>query len=158
MTRDLDNMARLVSQSGGRIMADESFIDKASLEQLIRKRACTGVNVRISKCGGLVASLKRAREALSAGLNLQLGCQVGESSLLSAAQLILAACVRPVQYFEGCFGLHLLREDPSVPVLQFGYGGKPPELDGRPGLGVHVKETALGRWVTRSATIGSPAN
>ena len=155
---DLDSMTRLVSQSGVRIMADESFRDRASLEQLIRQRACTGVNVRISKCGGLVASFKRAQEALSAGLNVQLGCQVGESSLLSAAQLILAACVQPVQYFEGCFGLHLLREDPSVPILQFGYGGKPPKLDGRPGLGVQVNETALDRWVTRSATIGSPAN
>lgn len=151
---DLDGLARLVSQSRAGIMADESFSDGESLKHLINRRACTGVNVRISKCGGLVASVKRAREALSAGLEVQIGCQVGESSLLSAAQLILAACVQPVRYFEGCFGLHLLREDPSIPVLQFGYGGRPPKLEVRPGLGAQVNEAVLGRWATRSARVG----
>ncbi|MEA3412327.1 MAG: enolase C-terminal domain-like protein [Pseudomonadota bacterium] len=155
---DLDGLSRLVSQSGVGIMADESFSDGESLRQLVKRRACTGVNVRISKCGGLVASVKRAREALGAGLDVQLGCQVGESSLLSAAQLTFTACVHPVKYVEGCFGLRLLREDPSRPVLQFGYGGRPPKLGIRPGLGVQVNETALGRWVTRSATIGPPTN
>ena len=115
---DLDGLARLVDQSGVGIMVDESLTDGESLQQLIKRRACTGVNVRISKCGGLVASIKRAREALAAGLEVQLGCQVGESSLLSAAQLIFAACVEPVRYFEGCFGLHLLREDPSTSTLR----------------------------------------
>jgi len=152
---DLDGLARLVNQSGVGIMVDESLTDGASLKQLIARRACTGANVRISKCGGLVASIKRAREALGAGLDVQLGCQVGESSLLSAAQLILAACVAPVRYFEGCFGLHLLREDPSTPLLQFGYGGRPPRIEARAGLGIQVNESVLARWVTHSATIGS---
>jgi len=152
---DFDGLARLVSESGAGIMVDESLSDAESLKRLIERRACTGVNVRISKCGGLVASVKRAREALSAGLDVQLGCQVGESSLLSAAQLALAACVQPVKYFEGCFGLHLLREDPSTPVLQFGYGGRPPDLKVRPGLGVQVDEAVLGRWVERSVVIRS---
>ena len=91
-----------------------------SLQRLIDARACTAANVRTSKCGGLVAAFNRAREALAAGLTLQLGCQVGESSLLSAAHLRLA---QAVTYAERCFGLFLLREDRAVPLLQFGYGG-----------------------------------
>jgi hypothetical protein len=58
---------------------------------------------------------------------LQLGCQAGESSLLSAAHLTLLSPLGPgVRYSEGCFGRHLLREDPVSPLVQFGYGGRPP--------------------------------
>ena len=146
---DFDGLSRLVRESGVGIMVDESFSDQDSLNRLVAERACTGVNVRISKCGGLVASVKRAREALKAGLDVQLGCQVGESSLLSAAQLLFAKCVHPVKFFEGCFGLHLLREDPVLPVLQFGRGGRPPRLPDGPGLGVGMDENVLERWTIR---------
>jgi hypothetical protein len=74
------------------------------------------------------------------------GCQVGETSLLSAAQLTLIAAVKKVTYGEGCFGLHLLKEDPVEPLMQFGYGGRPPQLPERPGLGVKVNEAMLSQW------------
>ena len=119
------------------VMADESLNNSASLRRLVQAKSCTAVNVRISKCGGLIAATNRAREALVAGLTLQLGCQVGESSLLSAAHLRLAQAVQPVTYAEGCFGRFLLREDPALPVLQFGYGGRPPQVSGGHGAGRH---------------------
>lgn len=150
---DFDGLSRLVRESGVGIMADESFSSQDSLNRLIAEKACTGVNVRISKCGGLVASIKRAREAHRAGLDVQLGCQVGESSLLSAAQLLFAKCVHPVKFFEGCFGLYLLREDPVLPVLQFGYGGRPPRLPDGPGLGVVVDEEVLDQWSSRTEEV-----
>ena len=109
--------------------------------------------MRISKCGGLVAAYNRARQALEAGLTLQLGCQVGESSLLSAAHLRLAQAVQPVTYAEGCFGRFLLREDPAVPLLQFGYGGRPPPVLQGPGLGVSIDEAVLQRWTAERAHI-----
>ena len=90
---------------------------------------------------------------MSAGLTLQLGCQVGESSLLSAAHLRLAQAAQPVTYAEGCFGLFLLREDPATPLLQFGYGGRPPQLPESPGLGVTLDEDILRRWTVERALI-----
>ena len=48
---DVEGMARLTAETGRAVMADESFHDAASLERLIAARACTGVNVRIAKCG-----------------------------------------------------------------------------------------------------------
>jgi muconate cycloisomerase len=93
------------------------------------------VNARISKCGGLIATLARCREALDAGLDVQLGCQVGESSLLSSAQLLLASALLRVRWAEGCFGLHLLREDPGFPRLEIGFAGRPPARPGAWGLG-----------------------
>ena len=150
---DIAGLARLVRETGLGVMADESLNDAGSLETLIAVKACTAVNVRISKCGGLMASYNRCRRALEAGLTVQVGCQVGESSLLSAAQLILIAAVGRVTYGEGCFGRHLLRHDPAVPLLQFGYGGRPPERRPGPGLGVSVDENRLRPFVGRSLTM-----
>ncbi|CAG0974807.1 muconate cycloisomerase [Geobacteraceae bacterium] len=150
---DLAGLARLVRETGLGVMADESLTDAESLETLIAEKACTAVNVRISKCGGLLASYNRCRRALEAGLTVQIGCQVGESSLLSAAQLILIAAVGQVTYGEGCFGRHLLRHDPAVPLLQFGYGGRPPERPSDAGLGVSMNEDRLRPFVSRSVIV-----
>jgi muconate cycloisomerase len=146
---DLAGLARLRAETGLGVMADESLTTRASLAELIVGSACTAVNVRISKCGGLLAALARCQEALAAGLDLQLGCQVGESSLLSSAQLLLAAAVGRVRHAEGCFGRRLLRVDPASPVLQFGFGGRPPVLPAGPGLGVTLDEEKLAPFVTR---------
>jgi muconate cycloisomerase len=146
---DHEGLAQLCSRTGLCVMADESFTTRESLAELIARRACTAVNARISKCGGLVATRARCREALAAGLDVQIGCQVGESSLLSAAQLLLAADVGRVRYAEGCFGRHLLREDPVSPLLQFGCGGRAPARPPGPGLGVALDERRLASFVTR---------
>ena len=131
--------------------------DRESLQAFISHQACTGANVRISKCGGLVGAYARSREAVDAGLMLQVGCQVGESSLLSAAHLSLLsalASLRPgVRYAEGCFGRHLLREDPASPLVQFGYGGRPPPRPHGAGLGVRIDQVMLGRWAVDQAKV-----
>jgi len=154
---DLAGLARLVAESGAGIMVDEGLTDRDSLQRFIAHRACTGVNVRISKCGGLVAAHARCREAIAAGLLLQVGCQVGESSLLSAAHLRLLSALAPlrpgVQYAEGCFGKHLLREDPAAPLVQFRFGGRPPPHPAGGGLGVQVDLAALQRYVVDQATV-----
>ena len=154
---DLSGLARLVAESSAGIVADEGLTHRESLRTLISRRACTGANVRISKCGGLVGAYARCREALEAGLMLQVGCQVGESSLLSAAHLTLLQALAPltpgVRYAEGCFGGHLLREDPVSPSVQFGYGGRPPRRPAGPGLGVQVDRAMLERWAVDQAVV-----
>jgi L-alanine-DL-glutamate epimerase-like enolase superfamily enzyme len=154
---DLAGLARLVAESGAGIVVDEGLTDRDSLQRFITQRACTGVNVRISKCGGLVAAHARAREALDAGLLLQVGCQAGESSLLSAAHLTLLGALAPlepgVRYAEGCFGRHLLREDPVSPLVQFRYGGRPPPRPPGAGLGVQVDLAALQRHTVDQASV-----
>jgi muconate cycloisomerase len=154
---DIDGLARLVAESSAGILVDEGFTDRDSLQTLIDHRACTGVNVRISKCGGLVAARARCREALAAGLVLQIGCQVGESSLLSAAHVTLLSALATqtpgVRYAEGCFGTHLLREDPASPPIRFRFGGRPPRRPTGAGLGVTVDEDTLKRWTVDAARI-----
>jgi L-Ala-D/L-Glu epimerase len=154
---DLPGLARLVRESSAGIVVDEGLTDRESLQTLISHHACTGANVRISKCGGLVGAYARCREALDAGLVLQVGCQVGESSLLSAAHLALLSALAPlrpgVRYAEGCFGRHLLREDPASPLVQFGYGGRPPPRPPGAGLGVQIDQAMLERWAVDQASV-----
>jgi L-alanine-DL-glutamate epimerase-like enolase superfamily enzyme len=154
---DLAGLARLVAESPAQIMVDEGLTDRDSLQRFIAQRACTAANVRISKCGGLVGAYARCREALDAGLVLQVGCQVGESSLLSAAHLTLLSALAPltpgVQFAEGCFGRHLLREDPASPLVQFRYGGRPPRRPPGAGLGVRVDPVLLQRWTVDQARV-----
>ncbi len=150
---DVDGASRLRAETGACVIADESFATRESLERLVARHACSAVNVRISKCGGLVATLARCCEALDAGLDVQLGCQVGESSLLSSAQLLLASALLRVRFAEGCFGRHLLREDLASPLLQFGFAGRPPARPPGTGLGVAIDERRLARFAARRCEV-----
>jgi muconate cycloisomerase len=143
---DLDGAARLVRETGLDVMADESLHTNESLRRLIEANGCTAINARISKCGGLIATQARCREAIDAGLWVQVGCQVGESSLLSAAQLQLCGAILGLRYAEGCFGLLLLKEDPVFPQLRMGWGGRPPEVRNGFGLGVEIDRVCLARY------------
>jgi L-alanine-DL-glutamate epimerase-like enolase superfamily enzyme len=154
---ELAGLARLVAETSAQIMVDEGLTDRDSLQRLLAHRACTAANVRLAKCGGLIGAYARCREVLDAGLVLQVGCQVGESSLLSAAHLTLLQALAPltpgVRYAEGCFGGHLLREDPVSPSVQFGYGGRPPRRPAGAGLGVQVDPAMLERWAVDQAVV-----
>jgi len=152
-TAELATLSRLTRESGATIIIDEGLHSRESLDALIAARACNGANIRISKCGGLVAAVARCREALAAGLLLQVGSLTGESSLLSAAHLALAAEVEGITYAESCFGLHLLREDVAAPVLQFGIMGRPPRRPPGPGFGVIIDERRLARHATHVRTV-----
>jgi L-Ala-D/L-Glu epimerase len=153
---DVDGMARLGAATGLAITADESFVDASSLERLIAAGACATFSVRIAKCGGIVASLARCRRVLEAGYGLQIGCQVGETSQLSAAQMILVRSLgQGVQWIEGCYGERLLRTDPVRPLLQFRRGGAPPPAPPGPGFGTNVDLALLQRHSGRRFALGA---
>ena len=153
---DLTGLARLCAETGLAVIADESVHDAASLERLIAARACTGVNVRIAKCGGLVAALARCRRALAAGLTVQLGCLVGETSQLSAAQLVLVHTLgQGISNLEGCYGERLLARDPVHPLLQFQRGGRPPRAPRGAGFGTTVDMNFIERSSGRRLSLGA---
>ncbi len=151
---DLSGMAELAKEDKYVIMADEGFHNRASLETLIRQRACNAVNVRLAKCGGLIGSLARCRQAQRAGFSIQIGCHTGETSLLSAAQLILLFAYHNVHFIEGAFGEFLLKHDPCEPLIQFRYGGRPPIPPQGFGLGVSFDWNFVRRMALRREPIG----
>src|SRR5262249_56257302 len=55
------------------IMLDESLCGERDAEEAIRKGTCDLFNVRLSKCGGLLPSLRLVRRAGGAGGGARLG-------------------------------------------------------------------------------------
>jgi muconate cycloisomerase len=141
-------LARLREATSVPLMADESLVTLADADELIDARAVDYFNLRISKCGGLARSLRIARRAASAGVGLQLGSQVGETAILSAAGRHLAAHLPDVSFVEGSYGTLLLTEDVSAEGIRFGHRGEAPLLSG-PGLGIRVVEERLRKYARR---------
>jgi L-Ala-D/L-Glu epimerase len=142
---DLVGLKRVRDESGISVMADESLVTLEQARRLIELRACDLFNIRISKCGGISGSLAIAKLAEEAGIKIQVGAQVGETGILSAAGRSFAAHLPVLAFAEGSFGTWLLTEDVTFEIVAFGYGGRAPLLRTR-GLSVTVKEEALERF------------
>lgn len=130
------------------IMLDESLCSVSDANAAVSQNLCDLFNVRISKCGGIVGSLKLVELAREAGLGFQLGCLVGETAILSAAGRHLAVCLPDAVAFEGSYDRYLVRQPLAREDLTFGRGGWAPRLDS-PGLGVTINERQVKRVTVR---------
>lgn len=111
------------------------------------QRAVTGgygeiFNLRVSKCGGLIPSFQLAAFAANHNRQYQIGCQVGETGILTAAGRALACGLKNVRRLEGSYDRHLVIDNLTHEDLTFGHGGKAPRL-AKGGLGITVNETAV---------------
>ena len=141
---DITGMKQVRSRCGIPVMADESLVTIEQARRLIAEKACDLFNIRLSKNGGIAGSLAIAKLADEAGIKIQVGAQVGETGILSAAGRTFAAHMSELACAEGSFGTWLLSEDITHDNLAFGLGGRAPLLKSR-GLSVTVKEEALER-------------
>jgi muconate cycloisomerase len=130
------------------VMLDESLCGMVDAEQAIAGGWCDVFNLRLSKCGGFLTSLRLAQRAKQAGLLCQLGCQVGETAILSAAGRHFASSVGGLRYLEGSYDGWLVREALGTTNLTFGRGGWARALS-QPGLGVAINSAALERLTVR---------
>jgi muconate cycloisomerase len=124
------------------VIADESLCNEDDAKSLIDLKACRIFNIRLSKCGGLGTATRISRMAEAAGIVCQLGCHVGETSILSAAGRQFALTVPHLSYVEGSFSPYLLVRDVVSQPVVFSGGGMAFELPG-PGLGIEVLVSAL---------------
>ena len=129
------------------IMLDESLCGEVDAERAVRGGWCDLFNLRLSKCGGFIPSLRLAQLAKRHGLGYQLGCQVGETAILSAAGRHFATSVKDIRYVEGSYDRHLVWESLSSDDVTFRRGGWAPTIVG-PGLGVAI-DPARVEWVTK---------
>ena len=141
---DLAGMKKVRAETGLPVMADESLVTIEQARQLIEAHACDYFNIRLSKCGGVTGSLAIAKLAEQAGIKIQVGAQVGETAILSAAGRTLAAHLPALAFAEGSFGTWLLSEDIAFEDVSFGYAGVAPLLASH-GLSVTVKDETLER-------------
>ena len=124
------------------VMLDESLTSMADADAAIAGHTCDLFNIRLSKCGGFLASLRLAARAQSAGVGYQLGCHPGETGILSAAGRHWACSVAGVRYAEGSYDRHLFRRLVTNEDITFHYGGRAPALT-QPGLGVTINPRTL---------------
>lgn len=135
------------------LLLDESLVTESDARALVAMDSPRlRFNLRVSKCGGLGPCLALAAIARAHDLGFVIGCQVGETSLLSAAGRHLAAALDDHLHLEGSFGTFLLSEDIAASEVQFGAGGLAPLLDG-PGLGVSIVEERLESLATFQETL-----
>ena len=125
------------------LMADESLVTEADARTLLSAKGRVWLNVRLSKNGGLWPTLRIAALAAEAGVPYTLGCMVGESSILSAAQREMLAIAPPPRFVEGNYGRLLLADDLARTSLRFGYGGRLGEAPARP---VRIDPKKLARY------------
>ena len=121
------------------VMLDESLCCREDAERAIAGQKCDLFNLRLSKCGGMIPCLRLAALAAEHGLGFQLGCQVGETGILSAAGRHFACNVSQIRYLEGSYGRFLVRQQLTLEDLTFSYGGRANRLSGH-GLGITVDE------------------
>jgi muconate cycloisomerase len=139
---EVGRLSELRKSLGVPVMLDESLTSMRDAEAAIAGHTCDLFNIRLSKCGGFLNSLRLAATAQAAGIGYQLGCHPGESGILSAAGRHWASTVANVRHVEGSYDRHLFRRLLTNEDLTFGYGGRAPTID-RPGLGVTINEAVL---------------
>lgn len=136
------------------IMLDESLCSEIDAERAIRENWCESFNLRLSKCGGLIPSTQLAALASRHGIGYQLGCQVGETAILSAAGRHFACGIAGLIAVEGSFDRHLLYDSLAIKDITFGRGGHAPALPGG-GLGIDIAGSRVDRiTISRETLIG----
>ncbi len=143
---EVASLAAVRQQVKTPIMLDESLCGLIDAEQAVQGGWCDLFNIRLSKCGGFIPSLRLAQFATRHNLGYQLGCQVGETAILTAAGRHFATSVTGIRYREGSYDRHLVWEALSVEDLTFGRGGRAPAIVGS-GLGFTLDPARL-EWLT----------
>jgi muconate cycloisomerase len=149
---EIDALAELRPRLRIPIMLDESLCGYPDAVRAVERRTADLFNVRLSKCGGLLPSLRILGLANRSGLGVQLGCHPGETGVLSAAGRHLASNAAGFRYVEGSYDRHVLARNIIREEITFGYGGRAGPLSG-PGLGVTVDPEVLGDLTVRHQEI-----
>jgi L-alanine-DL-glutamate epimerase-like enolase superfamily enzyme len=124
---DIDGLRFVRERSVLPIIADESCVVATDIPRLVA--AVDGINIKLSKCGGLREALKMIATARSHGMLVMAGCMIETSLGITAA-----AHFAPLLDYADFDGAALLSDDPYVGATIV--GGKIAIPDA-PGLGVH---------------------
>lgn len=144
---DIDSLQEVKNKSFTSIMADEALLGAKELKELISKKACDKINIKLMKCGGIYPAAKLAIMAEMAHIDCQVGSMV-ESSIGSAAGFHVAFSKKnvtsveltgPLKFSEDIGNLHY-----DVPYIS---------LSERSGLGIDVDETKLNKLAIKHSEV-----
>jgi len=101
---DWEGMERLMHQSVLPVMADESCIIESDVEKC--GLHFSGINIKLTKCGGLTPTLRMIKKGKDLGLKVMVGCMTESSVGISAIAQLL-----PQLDYVDMDGAMLLKED-----------------------------------------------
>ncbi|MGZ5440796.1 MAG: alpha/beta fold hydrolase [Thermoanaerobaculia bacterium] len=139
---DFPGMAVVRAAVKPRIMADESLCTIDDARELLAHGSADVWNVRVGKCGGLLAAAELLDLAAENAIECHLGVMVGETGIAGTAGRLLAACRTDLRHLEfdetGNATADVLRQ----PLARIsGLHAPLPPL--RPGLGFDVDLRAI---------------
>jgi L-alanine-DL-glutamate epimerase-like enolase superfamily enzyme len=139
---DLAGMARVAAASRVLIGADEGIHSRDDIERHHERKAAQGVSLKAIKLGGVRAVLDASRLCDRLGMNVNISCKTGETSVASAAAMHVAAVVPALAWGLTVTSPGLAEDVVSDPLRVD--NGHLAVLD-RPGLGVEVDERRVRR-------------
>ena len=101
---DWEGMEKVIHQSVLPIIADESCIEEADVEKC--GLHFNGINIKLTKCGGLIPALRMIDKASELGLKVMVGCMTESTVGISAIAQLL-----PQLDYVDMDGAMLLSED-----------------------------------------------
>ena len=127
-----DDHRRVCTESALPVVADESCLAESDVDRC--HGLFHGINVKLSKCGGITPAFRMLKRARSLGMHTMVGCMVESTVGISAA-----AQLSPLLDYADLDGAELLSDDVA-------YGAKVNngviQLSGRSGNGVELMHTA----------------
>jgi L-alanine-DL-glutamate epimerase-like enolase superfamily enzyme len=145
---DIEGMARCRG-AGIPIAADESLTTPADALALVKAGACDVMNVKVSKCGGLVQARRIAAIAAAAGLSLIVGGGLAFGISRFASRHLAASCTaaRGRRHQGPGPASQALIDDITIPAPSWPIDGTIGLPEG-PGLGFALDAERVGRYAT----------
>ncbi len=131
----VSDCATFRKMTGAKILLDESLCSFTQALAAIQTEACDMFNIRISKCGGLISSIRVAELARKHSLGYILGGHPGQNGILTAADRAFAAKIDGIL---ACESFAISRNLESLVIREdiFDSSFKWSELYQKPGIGV----------------------
>jgi len=121
---DAKDTSQVSTASGLPVILDESLCTLDDLSHYINLPGKFIANIKVSRVGGIIRTLRMIKELKKLGWPIIIGCHVGETSLLTRAALIPAhAAGENLIAQQGAFGDYLVEREPVDPILKFGRNG-----------------------------------
>ncbi len=121
---DAKDISQVSTATGLPVILDESLCTLDDLSHYINLPGKFIANIKISRVGGIIRTLRMIKELKKLSWPIIIGCHVGETSLLTRAALIPAhAAGENLIAQQGAFGDYLVEREPVDPILKFGRNG-----------------------------------
>jgi len=149
ITSEIKNLPLLAKEINVPVILDESlytlehaqfYSDNIASEKII-------YNLKMSKLGGPLRASEVFRHAHKHNISCALGCNVGESAILSATGRWFAQA-HPVKFLEGSYSKFFMEDDISTTPLGFYIGGKTDRLTAT-GTGIKLSKNKMQAFITK---------